>query len=493
MAIETRLICDQRSSKFGFSNLYRSLRLSWLSSHSHYHTAMAMMGGPVLTVESSPSASLFLTPQRRRLSSATKLPLSSSVSRSGSGVKNSRKALTMTTPQKQTGDLTTDGDKSATGRKRKTASEGATKSKTPKTHKKRARMSIGTPGKAVPMDEERQQDVAQRFVEMEVSEVYKAIRKQTGCLGGNAAGGAIYGEITQSSFQRIVDYMKENCELSASSLFLDVGSGLGKPNFHVAIDPGCEVSYGIELEDLRWQLSLHNLKSVLSLDVNKKKLNRTVFTAGDITHARTLNPFSHIYSFDVGFPPNVMDELAVIFNRSTARYFASFHSPRKVIDMYGFDVENIGRIATSMAGSSEGHTCYFYSRCESPESVKKESASTPVMKRDPTKTEDNNDDEEGALLHIDPLFRPGFDVLKRGRDGVLAWIVSFFGEEVNTSRTRGQKAKSLQQRKQQERPLESYYRVVGKARIAEAVKSQKNKAVTPPPSAPKRSSKKLRL
>lgn len=462
---------------------------------------MAMVGGPVLAVESSPSAALFLTPERRRFSSATKLPLSSSVSRSGSVVKNSRKALAMTTPQKQqSGDLTVDGDKSATGRKRKTASSSstsasATKSKTPTTtHKKRARMSIGTPGKAMPMDEERQQDVAQRFVEMEVSEVYKAIRKQTGCLGGNAAGGAIYGEITQSSFQRIVDYMKENCELSASSLFLDVGSGLGKPNFHVAIDPGCEVSYGIELEDLRWQLSLHNLKSVLSLEVNKKKPNRTVFTAGDITHARTLNPFSHIYSFDVGFPPNVMDELALIFNRSTARYFASFHSPRKVIDMYGFDVENIGRIATSMAGSSEGHTCYFYRRSESPESVKNESASTRVTKRDPTKTNDSNDidDEEGALLHIDPLFRPGFDILKRGRDGVLAWIVSFFGEEVNTSRTRGQKAKSLQQRKQQERPLESYYRVVGKARVAEPVKS-KDKAVTPPPSAPKRLSKKLRL
>lgn len=460
-----------------------------------------MVGGPVLAVESSPSAALFLTPQRRRISSATKLALSSSVNRSGgSVVKNSRKTLAMTTPQKHVGgDLAADGDKSATGRKRKTASSSstsasATKSKTPTTkHKKRARMSIGTPGKAMPMDEERQQDVAQRFVEMEVSEVYKAIRKQTGCLGGNAAGGAIYGEITQSSFQRIVDYMKENCELSASSLFLDVGSGLGKPNFHVAIDPGCEVSYGIELEDLRWQLSLHNLKSVLSLEMNKKKPNRTVFTAGDITHARTLNPFSHIYSFDVGFPPNVMDELALIFNQSTARYFASFHSPRKVIEMYGFDVENIGRIATSMAGSSEGHTCYFYRRCESPESVKKE---TRVMKRDPTKTEDNNDidDEEGALLHIDPLFRPGFDILKRGRDGVLAWIVSFFGEEVNTSRTRGQKAKSLQQRKQQERPLESYYRVVGKARVAEPVKSKKDKAVTPPPpSAPKRSSKKLRL
>lgn len=335
-------------------------------------------------------------------------------------------------------------------------------------NKKRARMSIGTPGKAIPLDVVREKDVAKRFVELEVTEAYKAIRKQTGALGGNAAGGAIYGEITQASFQRIVDYMKEHCELSESSLFLDVGSGLGKPNFHVAIDPGVEVSYGIELEELRWHLSLHNLRSVLQLDSKKNKRNRTVFSAGDITDAKTLNPFSHVYSFDVGFPPNVMDELAEIFNRSTAGYFVSFHAPRKIIDMYGFDVENMGRISTSMAGSSEGHQCYFYRRCPGPvnppivtpngkENVKKSSETKSGAAKQLT-------DDEERLLHIDPLFREGFDVLNRGRDGTLAWIESFFGEEVYSGRTRGQKAKSLQIRKRQERPLESYYRVVGKAR-----------------------------
>ncbi|KAF1794273.1 hypothetical protein GQ600_4710 [Phytophthora cactorum] len=60
-----------------------------------------------------------------------------------------------------------------------------------------------------------------------------------------------------------------------------------------------------------------------------------------------------------------MDKMADMFNRSSAKYFASFHAPRKVLDMYGFSVENIGRVATSMAGSSEGHQCYFYRRVAS--------------------------------------------------------------------------------------------------------------------------------
>ncbi|DAZ93126.1 TPA: LOW QUALITY PROTEIN: hypothetical protein N0F65_009702, partial [Lagenidium giganteum] len=340
--------------------------------------------------------------------------------------------------------------------------------------KKRTRRSMASgtgasPGKAQPLHPSREQHLAKSFVELEVSEVYRAIRKQTGALGGNAAGGAIYGEITQSSFQRVIDFMKENCEFSSRSLFVDVGSGLGKPNFHVAIDPGVEVSYGIELEELRWQLSLHNLRSVLTLDINKNKPNRTVFTSGDITHAKTLDPFTHIYSFDVGFPPGVMDQYAQIFNRSTAKFLASFHSPRKITEMYGFNVESIGRVNTSMAGSSEGHTCYFYRRVAAPNSDI-EDDDVVVVETVDTKDKDAKDakddaDADQALLHIDPLFRTGFDILNRGKDGVLAWIVSFFGEQSAGGRTRRQKAKRVEQSAtpSRQRPLEAYYRVVGKA------------------------------
>lgn len=76
--------------------------------------------------------------------------------------------------------------------------------------------------------------------------MYKLIRKQTGQLGGNAAGGAIYGEITQKSFQRVIDYLKEHCNFTSESTFIDIGSGLGKPNFHTSIDPGVKVSNGVD-------------------------------------------------------------------------------------------------------------------------------------------------------------------------------------------------------------------------------------------------------
>jgi hypothetical protein len=306
--------------------------------------------------------------------------------------------------------------------------------------RRNARASIGTPGKVVNLDQQRGAEIERSFIALEVSAAYKAIRKQTGSLGGNAAGGAIYGEITQNSFQRVVDFLKENCALTSESLFLDIGSGLGKPNFHVAVDPGVQVSYGVELEELRWHLSLHNLKSILGLDINRARQNRTIFTAGDITDANSLDPFTHIYSFDVGFPPTVMDHIADIFNKSRANYFASFHPPRKVIEIYGFDVINIGRVATSMSGSSEGHTCYFYRRNYERASVKKNGA-----------------------IEIDPLFRAGFDILSRGKDGALAWIESFFGEQYEGRTRRQKRSRNQELARSSERPLESYYRVVGKA------------------------------
>jgi hypothetical protein len=43
------------------------------------------------------------------------------------------------------------------------------------------------------------------------------IRVSTGALGGNGATGAIYGELTMHSMQKITNYMVENCELTSKS------------------------------------------------------------------------------------------------------------------------------------------------------------------------------------------------------------------------------------------------------------------------------------
>lgn len=329
------------------------------------------------------------------------------------------------------------------------------------------------PGKAIPLSPQRLENVAKSFIELDVVEVYKTIRKQTGALGGNAAGGAIYGEITRNSFQRVVDFLKINCDFSETSLFLDVGSGLGKPSFHVSIDPGVEISFGIELEEIRWHLSLHNLKSILLLEKNRSKRACMMFSMGDITNAATLNPFSHVYSFDVGFPPDVMDKYAAIYNLSDAPFLVSFHGPRKIIELYQFAVECMGQIVTSMAGSSEVHTCYFYRRHSQPICPQDDTEQNPVeTEKRIGLIEEEFDDIPIKLLSVDPIFQSGFEIINRGHDGVIAWIESFFGQQLCNGRTRRQKALSARladEVKYEQRQLQSYYRVVGNKRAFDDV------------------------
>lgn len=204
-------------------------------------------------------------------------------------------------------------------------------------------------------------------------QVYALVNKMTGSIGGNGHGGAIYGELTIGSMQKMIDLMKIHTNFGPKSRFIDVGSGLGKPNLHVAQDPGVEFSYGIEMEHVRWMLGMSNLKTVLELSHDQEKStkilttpekvhHRCIFAHGDITEAQCFDPFTHVYMFDIGFPPKLFKQLGEMFNRSQSEYLICYHGPKLMIEKYGFAVELIVQAPTSMHGSCEGHMGYIYRR-----------------------------------------------------------------------------------------------------------------------------------
>ena len=171
--------------------------------------------------------------------------------------------------------------------------------------------------------------------------------------------------------QKMVDLMKIHTNLGPESRFIDVGSGLGKPNLHVTQDPAVEFSYGIEMEHVRWMLGMSNLKAVLQGAVaqqkedmeDKKRIHHQCFFAhGDITEANYFDPFTHVYMFDIGFPPKLFKELGRMFNKSQSDYLICYHGPKLMVERYGFHVELIVQAPTSMHGSSEIHTGYIYQR-----------------------------------------------------------------------------------------------------------------------------------
>jgi hypothetical protein len=172
--------------------------------------------------------------------------------------------------------------------------------------------------------------VSQIHCPANVENIYNIVKKHTGSLGGNAIGGAIYGELTMGSMQKMVNLMKQHTNLSANSVFLDVGSGIGKPNLHVAQDPGVHTSIGIEMDADRYLLGMTCLKAVLDAATQQQEEHgqpsqpadlenslsgttaRTVtstetigckcfFIHENVLDANTLDPFTHVYMFSIGY------------------------------------------------------------------------------------------------------------------------------------------------------------------------------------------------
>ncbi len=84
-----------------------------------------------------------------------------------------------------------------------------------------------------------------------MNEVYGEINRATGCLGGAIPDASLYGEIRKASFHRCLTFLISRCGLAKKGKsFLDIGSGLGKPSLHVAVDsrlPHLSLSFGIEV------------------------------------------------------------------------------------------------------------------------------------------------------------------------------------------------------------------------------------------------------
>lgn len=228
--------------------------------------------------------------------------------------------------------------------------------------------------------------------------MYALVRRRTGKLGGGGAGGAIYGEVTQKSFARIVDFLKSNCQFGTSSTFIDIGAGLGKPNLHVALDPGVKASVGVELGGERWWQSMdilwHGFEENEAAATGLDSLNGPIFLAhADFLNMKSLEAFTHVYMFDKGFPPILMEHISTVFNSSTkSEYLICYKKPRHIIEEYSFHVEEIGRIVTKMSGSGEGNTCFVY---------RKIIASSEEERRIKQAKNERKDSKDGSNLPFD--------------------------------------------------------------------------------------------
>ena len=232
------------------------------------------------------------------------------------------------------------------------------------------------------------------------------------------------------SMQKMVELMKEYSEFSSESRFIDIGSGLGKPNLYVAQNPGVSFSFGIEVEKVRNSLGLHNLLHILREAEQESDIGTNcILKHGNILDATTLDPFTHVYMFDIGFPPALFRALAEKFNRSQSPYLICYHGTRLIIDRYGFDVELLTQIPTKMHGSSEGHTGYIYKRRtyhNQGNIIKRESLLPMIV--------ENDDVENNSSILCDPLFKEAWDIVKKGRQALTEEVSNTLKVELECGR-----------------------------------------------------------
>lgn len=129
------------------------------------------------------------------------------------------------------------------------------------------------------------------------------IQEQERNLIEQAGGNATYGEIKPESLAQILDYFK----LSASDVFVDLGSGVGKACVQVALTTPAK-AIGIELSTSRHEAAEMIRKELLNRNIltDNKKLQ---FFKENIAEA-DLSKATHVFMCSTCFSDDLMKKIA---------------------------------------------------------------------------------------------------------------------------------------------------------------------------------------
>ena len=111
---------------------------------------------------------------------------------------------------------------------------------------------------------------------------------------------------------------------------------------------------------------------------------------------------------------------ADIFNRSSnaVEYLISFKRPYLIIKRYGFNVELVSHLPTSMHASGEGHQCYIFRRSCDGRTTRGYCRGYQVGHR----CEGNDNLKKVGGIACDPLFYKAFSLCQLGRDSMSNYI-----------------------------------------------------------------------
>lgn len=162
-------------------------------------------------------------------------------------------------------------------------------------------------------------DGAARRMDLDV--LYNVMTSIENRVGGGEGIEGIYGTLTQTGCQRVMDTMHELCGLQENSILVDIGAGLGRPLLHALFSPGVRKAYGVEVDTVKCAKAAVFCQQTL-LEMAQRQCSSTVRQApeivqGNIEEATTLDPCTHAFSFWEGIPVSARLAFGRLFSKST--------------------------------------------------------------------------------------------------------------------------------------------------------------------------------
>ena len=156
-------------------------------------------------------------------------------------------------------------------------------------------------------------------VPQNVTHAYRIMGKIERNIAGGEGSTGIYGSITATGMQKIIDAMKAY-GLSATSVFVDVGAGLARPMIHAHVDPGVMKTVGYEIDPIKCLKAHTMITRVRESGVIPPTAETTLICSNVASESKLPHGTTHVYAFWQGFSENDRRGLGNLFRKcSTAR------------------------------------------------------------------------------------------------------------------------------------------------------------------------------
>ena len=125
-----------------------------------------------------------------------------------------------------------------------------------------------------------------------------------------------------------IEICKSLFGLDDSFRIIDLGSGVGKPSWHFAVND-VELSIGIDSVPGRYMASQRASLKILEEYERNFSLG---FACIDILQLRELAFFDLVYMFDCGFNPVLLKHISKLIGYGRCRYLVSYYNPHTLLE-----------------------------------------------------------------------------------------------------------------------------------------------------------------